>query len=160
MIGITNATEMKIEKYRNIRYIRLWYEKNSVNNAGHLVEFEAWDIEGINRALGINFTVVSGTATSLSAATDGSFSHTGGSGFININANTEIQLNLGAVYKIKKIKIWGYWDDSRAYTYRLRISPNGTDWDIIYDARYDGIYIETSNGKTFDFSIYQYKKIT
>lgn len=153
MIGITNAVETKPQKYRNIRYIRIWSGGNSVNDGEHLVELEVWDKQGVNRALGISFTIISGNASDLTIGTNGSLSHNGVSGFTVIADNGEVQLDLGTIYKIERIKIWHYWDDARRYTYQLRISENENNWEVVFDARVSGTYAETSTGKTFDFTI-------
>lgn len=153
MIGITNAVETKPQKYRNIRYIRVWSGGNSVNTGQHLVELEVWDKQGVNRALGISFIIISGSASDLTIGTNGSLSHNGNSGYTVIANNGEVQLDLGVIYKIERIKIWNYWDDARRYTYQLRISENENNWEVVFDARVSGTYTETSTGKTFDFTI-------
>lgn len=69
------------------------------------------------------------------------------------NQETQIQVDLRQVYNISEIKVWHHFWDWRAYKDKiLEISENWTDWEVLYDYRKDGIYKETSEGKTYNLS--------
>jgi len=63
-----------------------------------------------------------------------------------------VQLDLGAVYSVDKIKVWHYAADGRTYhKTKTQVSQDGSTWYTVFDSA-DGEYAETAAGKTSTFT--------
>ena len=103
-----------------------------------------------NLAAGVVATSPSGVS-SPGRITDGSlatgFAQTGGTGL------SYVQLDLGAVYTVDKVKVWHYYSDGRTYhNTKTQVSADGVTWTTVFDSATSGEYAETSAGKTHTFS--------
>jgi hypothetical protein len=67
------------------------------------------------------------------------------------NTYQYVKVDLGAVYNITQLKIWHYYSSPRLYTSKLEVSEDGVNWTTIFDSTINGLYAETSNGKTHNF---------
>lgn len=64
-------------------------------------------------------------------------------------------VDLQSIFIINKIKLWRYWYDARKYlNTKIEISYDKKIWKTVYDSNIDGIYNETSVGKTITFENY------
>ncbi len=64
-----------------------------------------------------------------------------------------VQIDLGAVYIVDKVKVWHYAADGRTYhSTKTQVSSNGTDWTTVFDSAVLGEYQETAAGKTHTFT--------
>jgi len=64
-----------------------------------------------------------------------------------------VQLDLGAVYTVDKVKVWHYAADGRTYhNTKTQVSENGSSWYTVFDSAVSGEYAETAEGKTHTFS--------
>lgn len=64
-----------------------------------------------------------------------------------------VQIDLAEVYDVSKIVVWRYFGDGRTYNNtKVSISPDGTTWTDVFDSAVQGVYPETSAGKTVEFS--------
>ena len=103
-----------------------------------------------NLAAGVVATSPSGVS-SPGRITDGSlatgFAQTGGTGL------SYVQLDLGAVYTVDKVKVWHYYSDGRIYhNTKTQVSADGVTWTTVFDSATSGEYAETSAGKMHTFS--------
>ncbi len=103
-----------------------------------------------NLAAGVVATSPSGVS-SPGRITDGSlatgFAQTGGTGL------SYVQLDLGAVYTVDKVKVWHYYSDGRTYhNTKTQVSADGVNWTTVFDSATSGEYPETSAGKMHTFS--------
>jgi len=134
----------------NIRYVRDWLNGSTANAYNHWNEIQVIDFDGTNRALGL-------TATSNAAMANPAFmtdgiinaSYSGNSSSVLAYA----QLDLGALYSIKEIKVWHYYPDGRTYnSTKTEVSEDGIIWYAIFDSAVEGLYVETVTGKTHNMS--------
>lgn len=64
-----------------------------------------------------------------------------------------VQIDLGAVYTVDKVKVWHFAMDGRIYhKTRTQISVNGTTWTDIFSSTLQTEYSETSAGRTYTFT--------
>jgi len=64
-----------------------------------------------------------------------------------------VQLDLGALYTVDKVKVWHYAADGRTYhATKTQVSENGSTWTTVFDSAVSGEYAETAAGKTHSFS--------
>lgn len=118
-----------------IRYIR-WSANGSTSNPStHFVELQANTSSGVNRALNISSTIISGTyegTGNSSTITNGNTATADYYGFTSASIAT-LQIDLGAVYTdISNIKIWHYYGDGRSYySVSVSISSDGVNWITI-----------------------------
>ena len=150
---------VKVSKY--MRYIDVGMSGNSQNAGNHICELEVYDVNGVNRALGVVPTAIKGTlfedGTNITryASTDGDTSSTK---YTEITGKDAIyRYDLGAIYEIDYVKLWRYYADNRKYYKTFvygragnRVVDGLNDKELCYkfhDYKRDGIYEETSSGK-------------
>jgi len=64
-----------------------------------------------------------------------------------------VQVDLGAVYSVDKVKVWHYAADGRTYhATKTQVSANGSTWTTVFDSAVSGEYAETAAGKTHSFA--------
>jgi len=138
VLSTSNATSSSIISTNAIRYIR---EYSTTSNNIHWVEVQAFTSDNINRALNKPVT--------------GAGSYYNNSVIVNGDTNTSVysegssmSIDLGELFEITSLKIWHYYADSRSYSTRLEVSPDGNTWFDITPAPYN----ETSAGKTTNIS--------
>lgn len=63
-----------------------------------------------------------------------------------------LSVDMGDVYMLNKIQMWRYFADGRTYNgTKLEVSTDNTNWITVYDQAVMGGYVETADGKTFEF---------
>ena len=141
--------DVELDTYKKthlpVRYIRDWANGSSANTSNHWYEIQAYS-NGVNVARNKSVTT-NGTATSLTAAVDGSSSGT----YANTGVGYHhLTVDLGQIYyDISEIKIWKYWNDGRTYRKtKTEVSSDGSTWFTIFDSYVEGEYPETSSGKS------------
>ena len=142
-----------------VRYIRDWLNGSTSNGGNHWVEIEAYS-NGTNVARGKTVSMSpnstdSGGSGNLTWVTDGD---TNTANYFERPRPTGevqwVQVDLGELYDIEKVNIRHYSQDSRKYYQtKTEISPDGNAWYVIFDSDKEGIYTETSSGKTHVFNI-------
>jgi hypothetical protein len=136
-----------IEVGRPVRYIRDWVGGNTLDNLNHWVEIQAFNNIGLNIALGKPVSASSTTVYNKNIVTNGSILSTE---YITLDENLleNVQIDLGELINITKIKIWHYYLDNRKYhNTKTEISEDGITWYTIFDSEISGEYVETENGK-------------
>lgn len=153
---ITPTDLVKVSKY--MRYIDVGQSGSNMNEYSHIVELEVYDINGVNRARGIIPTLIKGTnMNNASIATDGD---TSSNSYLDASGvNTIMRFDLGGIYEISHVKLWRYYTDNRKYykTFVYGRAGNKLEDDLydkelcykFHDYKRDGIYAETSSGKTW-----------
>jgi RHS repeat-associated protein len=64
-----------------------------------------------------------------------------------------LQLDLGAVYSVDKVKVWHYGVGGRTYhNTKTQVSEDGVTWTTVFDSAVSGEYAETAAGKTHTFA--------
>jgi YD repeat-containing protein len=64
-----------------------------------------------------------------------------------------VQIDLGAVYTVDRVKVWHYAGDGRTYhNTKTQVSSDGTNWTTVFDSAVSGEYAETAAGKTHTFT--------
>jgi RHS repeat-associated protein len=64
-----------------------------------------------------------------------------------------LQVDLGAVYSVDKVKVWHYATDGRTYyNTKTEVSQDGVTWTTVFDSAVSGEYPETAAGKTHTFT--------
>ncbi|MEJ5312578.1 MAG: RHS repeat-associated core domain-containing protein [Anaerolineae bacterium] len=111
-----------------------------------------------NVAAGIRATS-SGTLNWPDVVTNGDTwadSGSGSSGEFAYTAQTGlhyVQLDLGAVYSVDKVRVWHYAADGRIYNAtKTQVSADGTTWYTVFDSAVSGTYAETAAGRTYTFA--------
>ncbi len=101
----------------------------------------------------------SGTLTWPDVVTNGDTwadSGSGSSGEFAYTAQTGlhyVQLDLGAVYSVDKVRVWHYAADGRIYNAtKTQVSADGTTWYTVFDSAVSGTYAETAAGRTYTFA--------
>jgi len=63
-----------------------------------------------------------------------------------------VTVDLGSIKDINTIKIWHYFSDGRTFfNTKTEVSTDNTNWTTVFDSATDGVYTETSNGKSISF---------
>ncbi len=58
-----------------------------------------------------------------------------------------VQLDLGQVYSVDKVKVWHYHVDGRTYhNTKTQVSDDGATWYTVFDSAASGEYVETAAG--------------
>lgn len=118
----------------------------------HLTSEElANDTGNVNVARGAAVTVSQDPYNGKKHITDGVKAtapyHDGGSGV------AWVQVDLGQNRVIGNVKIWRYFNDTRQYKDMVtQVSLDGVQWTTIFDGKTEGLYNETSQGKSITFS--------
>ena len=112
-----------------------------------------------NLAAGIPVTVASGVillnpgaVTNGDIWADSSDPNTGEFAITSPDGTRYVQIDLGAVYTVDKVKVWHYTESGNPYTYhnpKTEVSSNGTYWTTVSGS---GEYQETADGKTYTFT--------
>ncbi|MGE7864524.1 discoidin domain-containing protein [Bacillus mobilis] len=134
-----------------IRYIRDWANGNSVNGGNHWVEIEAYNSEGVNKALGkaVTSNVPNDPLNPASVVTDGNTQSNRWTQVYDGGRPCWIQVDLGEVMAIEKINVRHYFADGRTYKQtKTEVSMDGVNWTTVFDSAISGTYAETSQGKT------------
>jgi RHS repeat-associated protein len=64
-----------------------------------------------------------------------------------------VQLDLGAVYSVDKVRVWHYAADGRIYNAtKTQVSADGSSWYTVFDSAVSGTYAETAEGRTYTFT--------
>ena len=136
-----------------VRYIYLESNGSSANSGNHLVEVQAVDAIGINRASGkglLRYSTLSYGSPSL--VTDGVIDSNK-----YVDLGTDVQyavIDLGAVYDISYIKVWRYYSSSRYYKdVYVKVSEDDVTYTTVFSSAVDGTYYETSEGKQIDLPL-------
>lgn len=163
---VPDSTGLKWHRNGGVRYIRNYIGGNTVNTGNHWVEIQALDAGSVNRALGkvptMSSTVASGT---LAMVTDGNITSANYVSSVGVGSTDPVyvQIDLGAEYDIRTIKIWHYYTDGRSYSRNItEVSKDGVLWDTLFSSDYEGDIVETSTGQiiTVDLSEdYSYLKV-
>ena len=122
-----------------IRYIRDSMNGSSVNTGNHWVEIEAYDVKGVNVALG--------KSSSNAMLTDG---NTESSPYVSMGSGVQfVEVDLGDIYNITNLNIRHYYADRRTYYFvKTEVSKDGVSWITVFYSELDGRYTETPYGKT------------
>lgn len=128
-----------------IRYIRDWLNGSSANTGNHWVEIQAFDYERKNITSGKTGTSSTGVWNALLTndviTSDPYWGLGAGLSWVSID--------LGDLYNIQQIKVWHYYADARTYKEtKTEVSSDGVNWFSIFDSAIEGVYPETSKGKT------------
>lgn len=128
---------------REVRYIRDLSNGSTSNTGNHWVEIEAWDKNNANIARGKTGTSSTGAWNSL--LTDGS---TATSPYWSLGSGERwVQVDLGSIYNIDRLKIFHYYGDGRTYyKTKTQVSTDGIKWVTVFDSDIHGTYKETSAG--------------
>ena len=112
-----------------------------------------------NLAAGIPVTVASGVillnpgaVTNGDTWADSSDPNTGEFAITSPDGTRYVQIDLGAVYTVDKVKVWHYTESGNPYTYhnpKTEVSSNGTYWTTVSGS---GEYQESADGKTYTFT--------
>jgi len=63
-----------------------------------------------------------------------------------------VQLDLGAVYSVDKVRVWRYAADGCIYNAtKTQVSADGLSWYAVFDSAASGTYAETAAGRTYTF---------
>jgi hypothetical protein len=94
------------------------------------------------------------TLTNAGAATDGDTWANSSSEYASTASGLHyLQVDLGAKYRVDKIKVWHYANDGRTYhNTKTQVSADGSAWTTVYDSATAGEYKETAAGKTHSFA--------
>lgn len=139
-----------ISTWQCARYVRCYSNGSTINKGNYWYEIQAFDVNGVNVALNKQVT----TNGSVSTESGGSLSYitNGNSGdyYVSIGEGVKyLQIDLGKIYEIRKIKVWAYWKDGRTFhNKKIQISPDGTHWITVFDSDIQGEVAETSSGTT------------
>jgi hypothetical protein len=64
-----------------------------------------------------------------------------------------LQVDLGAVYSVDKVKVWHYGVGGRTYhNTKTEVSADGVTWTTVFDSAGSGEYAESAAGKTHTFT--------
>ena len=139
-----------ISTWQCARYVRCYSNGSSTNNGNYWYEVQAFDVNGVNVALNksvtTNGSVTTESGGSLSYVTNGNSEDY----YVAIGTGVKyVQIDLGKLYEIRKIKVWAYWNDGRTFhNKKVQISPDGTHWITVFDSDIQGEVAETSSGTT------------
>lgn len=139
-----------------IRYIRDWVNGSTSNTSNHWIQIQALNSSG-NMALGKTVTsnqapLVGVERKGLQGITDGNVDTIPYADFAA--GLTWVQVDLGAVFNIKQIKIHHYYGDGRTYNQtKTEVSLDGIDWFTLFDSAIQGTYVETSGGNAYIYRI-------
>lgn len=129
-----------------VRYIKDWSNGNNSGNNNNWNEIEARDYSDENIALNKTVTASnpSNNGVSTSIVTDGSDDSS-----YAFSGKGWVQVDLGDVYDIEKIRIRRYFKNSTTEynDTKTEISVDGSTWIAIFDCSIDGKYYETKEGK-------------
>jgi prepilin-type N-terminal cleavage/methylation domain-containing protein len=79
------------------------------------------------------------------------------SGTTGLNSVT---VDLQSVQNVSVVKVWHYWADGRTYNAtKTEVSKDNTTWTTVFDSASDGLYTESSAGRTTTFSTKQVRYI-
>lgn len=71
-----------------------------------------------------------------------------------------VTVDLQALQNVSVIKVWHYWADGRTYNAtKTEVSKDNTNWTTVFDSASDGLYAESSSGRTTTFSTKQVRYI-
>lgn len=139
------------EEIKSLRYIRDWNNGSQSNQGQHWIEIEAYDSQGVNRALGrtVKGSKPADPTKPYSRVTDGDKTLSaycqpvaGDNGLCNV------VVDLGELVEIDKIKVWHYYGPDRIYKQtKTEVSADGVNWNTVFDSEVDGEYVETAAGK-------------
>ncbi|MDA9129244.1 S8 family serine peptidase [Candidatus Gracilibacteria bacterium] len=138
-----------------VRFIRDHLNGSNKNTGSHWVEIQALDANGTNIAKGKQ---VSGKTTERSSSAPYSRIT---DGVINYNYWTQgksstnwVQVDLGAIYDIEKVKVWHYFKDDRTYNAtKTEVSVDGKNWTTLYDSAVSGTYVEPKDGSGREYAV-------
>jgi RHS repeat-associated protein len=94
------------------------------------------------------------TLTNSEAATDGDTWANSSSEYASTASGLHyLQIDLGAKYRVDKIKVWHYANDGRTYhNTKTQVSADGTTWTTVFDSATAGEYKETAAVRTHSFT--------
>jgi hypothetical protein len=113
-----------------------------------------------NLALNKSVSAYLADGTSVLAKDDKPFTiavdgNTSSSNYAEANSDGErtcIQVDLGVLQFIDRVKVWHYYTDGRIYNKtKVEISGDGENWFTVFDSAVSGTYAETSAGKLHIF---------
>lgn len=79
------------------------------------------------------------------------------SGTTGLNSVT---VDLQSVQNVSVVKVWHYWADGRTYNAtKTEVSKDNTNWTTVFDSASDGLYAESSAGRTTSFTTKQVRYI-
>lgn len=134
-----------------IRYIRDWCGGSNINGNAHWVEVQAFNSENQNIALGKAVTIsATSEGQNNTIVTDGNLNSDPYLGIEGASISPKyVQIDLGFIENIEKIKVFHYYQDKRVYTKtKTEVSSDGKTWYTIFDSALEGTYQETSSGHT------------
>lgn len=152
-------TYLKVQKGFKIRYIRDWCKGGSGwEKPGYGIDLSSWreiqaiDGTGTNVALGkqISFSVPLNNVVDPYQINDGIFLEDNGAD-ITSNVREYAQIDLGALYEIKTVKVWHGYSVVLMDTFtetKTEVSEDGVTWTVLFDSTISGVYLETLEGKT------------
>lgn len=147
------ATDIRtIPETNGYRYIRDYLEGSTANTGNHWVEIMAYDKNGNNVALSkpVTGSVAQNSSYPYSRITDGS-TDTASYAQSSQSGLQYIEIDLGAEYDIRDVRIWHYYSGGRSYysTKTILYNANRTRERVIFDSAISGIYAETAAGRTY-----------
>ncbi|HAB7745346.1 TPA_asm: hypothetical protein GYP43_03110 [Listeria monocytogenes] len=151
---ISKVDNTALAAFRNIRYVRSWSNKNTINSGNHWVEVEVYK-DGNNLALGKTVTS-SPTVSGLEVVTDGVIDTLK---YVSIGADAAyVQIDLGQIYDtLDYAMVYRYWKDGRTYhDTKFEISTDGKTWFTVFDSKVAGEYVETEQGFRISLSQAEY----
>jgi len=140
--------------HNKVRYIRIFQKGSTSNTGNHLCQLEVYDRFGVNLALGKTLTTTPGYTVDNSAnATKPSLDST--YAYISPEDGTRVyfQLDLGAEYDIKDVRVWRYYPDRRSY-YETAVWGYDKDMNntaIWHEYAWDGTYQEHFSRNSLPF---------
>lgn len=146
---VTNPTPT--EKFPAFRYVRDWLNGNTVNPNNYWNDIKVM-VAGTNIAL--NIVPTPNSNNTLYQATNITDGNNTNYGYILSSVGDTpdyIQIDLGSVREdVESINVIHFFGDNRSfYGTKTEISFDGIVWKKLFDSAYDGIYQETSQGKTY-----------
>jgi hypothetical protein len=132
-----------------MRFVRDWLNGNSVNPNNYWNDIKVM-AGGVNIALGLPVTSNS-TVNNPANITDGN-NTTYGYIFSTVGDVPDyVQIDLGAVRSdVESIGVTHFFGDNRTfYGTRTEFSEDGVNWITLFNSEFEGIYQETSQGKTY-----------
>lgn len=148
---IVNVVGKNLFETINVRYIRDWLFSNDQDLENRFAECKVFTSDGANAAKGIipsaydsNLTLMP-DVENLIYYTD----ETVNADYICSPDVSMLQLDLGEIRTdIDNIQLYHYYADNRKNKSKLEISTDGKNWISVYDSDIDGMYTETSGGRT------------
>jgi hypothetical protein len=148
---------------RNFRYIIDQLYGSDKNSGNHWIEVEAYpakDVTSLSHPTFVDENVLyqknptaNYTLNNPSAVVNGIIDHNYTYITDNTTNDARLTFDIGETKRIKDLKIWHYFWDSRIYNHTSTwVSKDNNYWYSVYDYSLDGNYTESQSGKSHNFT--------